>query len=1436
MLCHALSCARMFVLVVLLLALCQVSCSTKPVISPSEKQLVINEGDPLKIECTGNTRINFTYPLTKDTVNTSETRTTEKEEDGVFTFTLERVSTVFGDTGWYSCADENIDIETLDNHNDPEVNWLYVYVRSNISFFVERVNYHPIDVFASEDVLIPCRPTSPDLVVNFVPSDNEEELKNITSFDPKIGFTIRNIRVIHSGDVSCMIEKNDEKQIMNYMLYVEKNYQVPVPFIIENFHYITYGENLTINCTMELQYSVKYMINWFQNSKMLQNNSRINIQGIREPISPSNIRVTSQITIFNVTAEDDGKYECLLKTSRGSKRTSKNIKLHDPQIRFINLTSQHVETYYLGDKDDNVKWVVYFVGYPKPEIKWFKSNDKEILRNVPSKYKIEIMPTYTSLEIKSLEIWDTGNYYIEANNNYMAKTINYTLDVSSKPVTRLTNIQPYYTPNETVNFICGVLALPSPNISLTFRKCPNYPSRINSTDIQLANTFMEEFGQINFSLTANITIETSGILTCESCNDYGCDKSTEVIFVSDGTGAFGIIAPEQPITSGDDVELTCAASVYNYTDMLTWKNQKDEPIKETERIEIIRRETPFTYRSILKIYPVQKSDSQNYICYGQSASLDNPISISMLYTLDVKEPVAPFFNSSTNMNETKVKNIDEVKDGRKTIVLKCFAGGMPKPVVTWYKVYVVSLRSSLFGEIEFYIFRSLFQDNVKLNENAQYNFTNNYQELKIKYISQSDSGTYSCRATNRIGEKETFQRIIVNGKWHNHDIILISSIAVLVIILLIFAICFIIKFRREKKMRKELMEAGLMHFEEGALECLNPDLTVDDQAELLPYDKKWEFPRERLKLGKQLGSGAFGVVMKAEAQGICLSETVTTVAVKMVRRTTDPTYVRALASELKIMVHLGKHLNVVNLLGACTKNISKRELLVIVEYCRFGNLHNYLLRHRGGFINQIDPNTGKLDNTIGLDVLTRTVSVSSNNSLSANSGIDTVQYCPASSSDSQDICLSPNGGCILSNNSSQPGWRSNYRGDYQDHNLKPICTQDLLSWAFQVARGMEYLSQRKVLHGDLAARNILLAEDNIVKICDFGLAKNMYKDGNYKKKGDGPLPIKWMAIESIRDRIFSTQSDIWSYGIVLWEFFTLAETPYPGMEAEKQYQKLIEGYRMEQPEYAMREIYDIMLQCWKAKPTVRPSFTDLVTSIGDLLDESVKSHYISLNTPYMDMNTMSLEGGKNDYLTMMSAPDHTTLSSPSNYVNSPSPESNMDPAYLCMSPGYQTDESGIFSPRPQDRSHFEFPSPASDSEDAVEQSPMLKQDFDPYLKPINVQERRAEFARQRQAMKDQMTDQPIDRPIDRDSGYCNAPRNLHLIDLDGVDENDAAKKQAEQADKTTDSRKRNYPSSIISTQDNYVNMPKQKSDLRNDMPDSFSNPSYVIMINRETDQ
>ncbi|XP_071630624.1 vascular endothelial growth factor receptor 1 isoform X1 [Temnothorax longispinosus] len=1411
---------------VLILALSQVSASNKPSIYPNQEEIVINEGEPLEITCISFAPIKFVYPdALGESVNTSIPKTSETEDNGLYHYVFQRPNTVFGDTGWYGCADHNVEIIT-NSYDDPEISWLYVYVKSNTNLFVEADTYAHLSAVAGGSIVIPCRPTSPNLVP-ILSDNNEEELKE-ASFDPRIGFTIRNLLVKDSNWYKCSIEKNGEEHAVNYVLSVHLKRTLPEPKIQDDsLLHVTRGQDLYVNCTVEVEISMRYVFNWHTPQ---QNSSRISTQQFRKHLNGNYVLVTCQLTILNVTDEDAGEYECVIRSIHDTKKITKNITIHDPQMKYINLTPQNTDKYYQAESGSYVQWVVYVDGYPKPHLQWFKPNGEEIIES--PKYFMNTSATAT-LKINTLSVMDSGNYTLEAKNDFMIEKLNFTLDVIAKPVALLTHIDSYYPPNESTEFHCEVISNPPPNITWSFLRCPIYPSLENSTTVYLTDVTQSAAysSSYRFESTVKMPIDVSGKITCKACNVVdsviSCDSVTENILVSDGVGAFGIIRPNESVTIGDDVELTCAASIYNYTNEFTWTtlvNQTERPLAESERLQITQHKTPFTYRSTLKLNNVQESDAQDYFCTGKIMNRETlePLSDYATYKLIVHDPVLPFF-VKTNMNETKIKTIDVIAEGHKTVILQCFAEGMPKPIVTWYK------------------------DNVLLKENDQYSFKSykydNYKELNINYLKQHDGGNYSCRAINRLGTNETFQQITVkNAKWHKLDIILATSIAIMGLILVILAIFFTIKVRREKKMRKELMEAGLMHFEEGALECLNPDLTVDDQAELLPYDKKWEFPRERLKLGKQLGSGEFGVVMKAEAQGICENETVTTVAVKMVRRTTNPTYVRALASELKIMVHLGKHLNVVNLLGACTKNISKRELLVIVEYCRFGNLHNYLLRHRNDFINQIDPKTGKLDLTIGMDILMRTVSVSSNNrikyaalsfsrSLSANSDTDdvVVHYCPGTNLDSPEINFSPDGGgCVSSSTSSQPGWRSNYTGDYKDQNLKPICTQDLLSWAFQVARGMEYLSRRKVLHGDLAARNILLAEDNIVKICDFGLAKTMYKDGNYKKKGDDPVPIKWMAIESIRDRVFSTQSDIWSFGIVLWEFFTLAETPYPGMEAEKQYQKLIEGYRMEQPDYAIRQIYDIMLQCWKAKPTLRPSFTDLVESIGNLLEESVRLHYISLNTPYMDMNTMNLESGKNDYLTMMSAPDHAILASPNHdYVNSPFSKGAPDPSYLCMSPGMSpTDESGIFSPRPhQEHSHFEFPSPVSDSEDAVEQSPMLKHEEDPYLKPINVHERRAEFARQRQAMKNQTAD----RPMDRDSGYCNAPRNLHLIDLNDTDENDA------QTD-TTDSRKKDYAPSIISTQDNYVNMPKQKNDLRKGMPDSFSNPSYVMISNREMDQ
>ena len=228
-----------------------------------------------------------------------------------------------------------------------------------------------------------------------------------------------------------------------------------------------------------------------------------------------------------------------------------------------------------------------------------------------------------------------------------------------------------------------------------------------------------------------------------------------------------------------------------------------------------------------------------------------------------------------------------------------------------------------------------------------------------------------------------------------------------------------------------------------------------------------------------------------------------------------------------------------------------------------------------------------------------------------------------------------------------PGWRANMKGDYDLQTVRPISTKDIICWCYQVARGMEYLASKKVMHGDLACRNILLAGDNVIKICDFGLAKDIYKTNNYKKKTSGPLPIKWMAVESLMDQIFSTQSDVWSFGVVLWEMFSLGKTPYPGIEpGDKFYDKLISGYRMEKPDYCPRSIYNVMMNCWHSDPSARPSFKELMDFHGDLLEDGEKDHYLDLTKRFQQKHGISnLAVQNDDYLLRMSAPDYTTQTS-----------------------------------------------------------------------------------------------------------------------------------------------------------------------------------------------
>ncbi|XP_037903984.1 tyrosine-protein kinase receptor torso [Hermetia illucens] len=176
-----------------------------------------------------------------------------------------------------------------------------------------------------------------------------------------------------------------------------------------------------------------------------------------------------------------------------------------------------------------------------------------------------------------------------------------------------------------------------------------------------------------------------------------------------------------------------------------------------------------------------------------------------------------------------------------------------------------------------------------------------------------------------------------------------------------------------------------------------------------------------------------------------------------------------------------------------------------------------------------------------------------------------------------------------------------------------LTSGDLLQMAKQIALGMEFLSKNKVVHRDLAARNVLVSEDKSVKIADFGLSRDIYQENIYKKTGNGKLPIKWLALESMTHQVYTSQSDVWSYGVLLYEIVTLGGTPYPLIPTNRLLKLLKAGYRMEKPKNCSEALYDLMRSCWRTKPTERPTFTEVCRSLDELLMHSPEDETINLS-------------------------------------------------------------------------------------------------------------------------------------------------------------------------------------------------------------------------------
>uniref|UniRef100_A0A6Q2Y100 Vascular endothelial growth factor receptor 3 n=1 Tax=Esox lucius TaxID=8010 RepID=A0A6Q2Y100_ESOLU len=1112
---------------------------TPPTLDSPKEDLVIRADETLTITCRGQRTLSWVWPeasLSEEDMKRRALWVLECQgEPGLpYCKTLVLTGAKGNDTGNYRCYYRDIKA-VIEGTTAASV---YVFVRGE-----NRGNNDDLETIfiagSSSHITVPCLVTVPDLNVTLylwdtMPMPLEDRG---TVWDNKQGWSIPRqtleSRPFLIGFFCQTTLQELEYRSPLYLVHSTGSQVYDVKLYPEDSVELIVGEALTLNCTATIEFDTPVEFQWFYPRKQM--NSSVSVVHQRNSL----LRFTeavSILTIQSVNTTDTGTYTCSAISVEKSLDLATQVIVHEKPFISLDYRSGSVVEATTGQK--SFKLLVKVSAYPSPDTQWQTS--------IHLFYAV--VPKIPPL-IHEKEVAPPSNPYRRGSSQTLTCT------AYGRPAPVITWQWRAWSP-------CG------PNSSRRIDRisdCQNWQdmdSENNGNRTENIETSVEVVDGRE-KIVSRLVIHNASVSVmykCSADNKVGRDQRLIYFYVTTIPEGFSVeLGPTEEPLEQENVWLRCSADNYTY-EQLTWYRldpQRGKPLDldcpslhlYADRLdgELAYQEESNSWVLATTIPKVTLQDEGTYVCEVQRRRSRAKHCLGKYISVKALEAPRYIHNPS---NQTV--NVSE------SLLMECDVEGTPLPRLSWFK------------------------DNQPLHLMSGVQLQDANRTLSIQRVREEDAGLYTCTACNQRGCVQSSAVVTVLGSSDRANVEIVILIGTGVIAVFFWALLILI-FCNVKRVNQADIKSGYLSI------IMDPgEVPLDEQCDYIPYDSsQWEISRDRLHLGKVLGHGAFGKVIEASIFGVSKNSSLNTVAVKMLKEGACASEHKALMSELKILIHIGNHLNVVNLLGACTK--PNGPLMVVVEYCKYGNLSNYLRAKREFFLPYRD-RSPKTQSQV-------------RRMIEAGQVEQRGRLPPSPSSASVGRTRNQSSG--KSNQKSTPPadlWKT------------PLTIEDLICYSFQVARGMEFLVSRKCIHRDLAARNILLSENNVVKICDFGLARDIYKDPDYVRKGNARLPLKWMAPESIFDKVYTSQSDVWSFGVLLWEIFSLGASPYPGVQIDEDFcKRLKEGTRMRAPETASPEIYGIMLACWQGEPRGRPTFQALVDILGDLLQDNSLPDHIPLN-------------------------------------------------------------------------------------------------------------------------------------------------------------------------------------------------------------------------------